>query len=214
MKTNKPEYYSSIRNDILRLVPQGITRVLEVGCGTGATGRAIKERAGYPVEVTGIEIEPEMAEKAKGNIDNVIAGNVEIIGLPFDKGYFDCLIYGDVLEHLVDPWKLLARHCALLKEGGFVVASIPNIAHYRTIKMLFRKEWNYEETGIFDRTHLRFFTIKGIKEMFGNAGLEIIKIEYNISASKSKKFLNKILLGILSDHIVEQYIILARKSSK
>jgi len=207
----KSEYYTAIRDDIIEMVPDGVRRILEVGCGAGFTGRAIKENRKGPIEVTGIEIEAKVAEKAKENIDRVMVGNVETMELPFEKGYFDCIIYGDVLEHLVDPWNILIRHCGFLKKNGYVVMSIPNIAHYRTIKMLCRKEWNYEDRGILDKNHLRFFALNNIKEMLRNADLGIVRIKHKLSGSKSKKILNKMFCGALSDYLTEQYIILARK---
>jgi len=205
------KYYASKRDDVVEIVPFGVRSVLEVGCGMGFTGRAIKEREASGVEVTGIEIVPEMAEKAKANLDNVISGDVEKLDLPFGKEYFDCILYGDVLEHLIDPWGLLKKHCELLKKGGYVVMSIPNIAHYRTIKMICRKEWEYADAGILDSTHLRFFAIRSIKKMISDAGLEIVKMNHKISASKSKRFFNRMLGGALLDYITEQYIIVAKK---
>ena len=207
-----PKYYASKRDDVIEIVPVGVKKVLEVGCGMGFTGRAIKEREAPGVEVTGIEIVPEVAEKAKENLDRIIVGNVENIGLPFDKEYFDCIIYGDVLEHLIDPWKVLKRHCVFLKKGAYMVMSIPNIAHYSIFKMLWRKEWNYEDMGILDNTHMRFFALNNIKSMISGAGLEIIKLNRKIGASKSKKFFNKIFCGALTEYMTKQYIILARKT--
>lgn len=210
----KADYYTAVRDDIIDVIPDGVQRILEVGCGAGATGRAIKERRKGRIEVTGIEIEAEVAEKAKANIDRVIVGNVETTALPFEKGYFDCIIYGDVLEHLVDPWKLLAGHCEFLRKDGYVVISIPNIAHYRTIKMLCRKEWNYADRGILDKNHLRFFALNNVKDMLKNANLGIVRIKQKLSGSRSKKILNKVLCGALSDYLTEQYIILAKKEGR
>lgn len=209
MKETK--YYTSKRDDIVEVVPIGVKKVLEVGCGVGLTGRAIKEREKTDVEVIGIEIVSEMAEKARANLDNVISADVEKLNLPFGKEYFDCIIYGDVLEHLVDPWKILKEHYEFLKNGGYMIMSIPNIAHYRTFKMLWRKEWNYEDMGILDSTHLRFFALNNIKSMISDTGLEIIKLNRKIEASKSKKFFNKISGGALIEYMTTQYIILARK---
>jgi SAM-dependent methyltransferase len=209
--TKKPEYYTAVREDIINVVPESSRRILEVGCGAGFTGRAIKEKFGNKAEVTGIEIVAEVAEKARGNIDKVIIGNVETLELPFAKGYFDCIIYGDVLEHLIDPWGLLIRHREFLKAGGHVVISIPNVAHYRTIKMLWKKKWDYTDRGVFDKTHLRFFALHNIRDMLKDAGLDIVNIRKKLSGSKSKKFLNKVLRGALSDYLTEQYIVVAKK---
>jgi len=209
----KDEYYAGRRDDLIEFIPEDARRILEVGCGMGLTGRAIKAQRKAHIEVTGIEIEPGPAEKAKANIDRVIVGNVETLELPFEREYFDCILYGDVLEHLLNPWGLLAKHEKFLKQSGCVIASIPNVAHYRTIKMLRKKEWNYQGRGVLDKAHLRFFTKKSIKDMFEKAKLDIVKISYKTSASNVKKFLNKIFFGALLDDITEQYIVVARKST-
>jgi O-antigen biosynthesis protein len=206
----KPEYYTAVREDIIEVVPEGACRILEVGCGAGFTGRAIKERRAG-VEVTGVEIMNDVGEAARSNLDNVIIGNVETLELPFGKGYFDCIIYGDVLEHLVDPWTVLEKHREFLKKGGHVIISLPNVAHYRTIKMLWKKKWDYQDRGILDRTHLRFFALDNIKEMLKDARLEIVTVKKKLAGSKSKKFLNKILRGALSDYLAEQYIVVAKR---
>jgi 2-polyprenyl-3-methyl-5-hydroxy-6-metoxy-1,4-benzoquinol methylase len=209
--TKKPEYYSAAREDIIEFVPNGAMKILEVGCGEGLTGRAIKERSGGKAEVAGIEIVLSAAKKAEANIDKVIHGNVETLELPFAKEYFDCIIYGDVLEHLIDPWSVLAIHCGYLKKGGIVIISLPNISHYRIIKMLWKKNWEYQERGIMDKTHLRFFALNNIKEMLKDAKLEIVAIRKKIGGSKSKKLLNKALGGALSDYLAEQYIVVAKR---
>jgi 2-polyprenyl-3-methyl-5-hydroxy-6-metoxy-1,4-benzoquinol methylase len=207
----KPEYYTAIRDDIIDVLPEGALKILEVGCGAGLTGRAIKEKRGSRVEVTGIEIMNDAAEQAKANLDKVIVGNVETLELPFSKGYFDCIIYGDVLEHLIDPWSLIIRHREFIKPGGHVVISIPNVAHYRTIKMLWKKKWDYTDRGVFDKTHLRFFALHNIEELLKDAELEIVNIRKKLAGSKSKKFINKMLRGALSDYLTEQYIVVAKR---
>jgi SAM-dependent methyltransferase len=174
-------------------------------------GQTLKGIKGGEVEVIGVEREPSAGKIASGVLNRVFVGDVEKTELPFAEGYFDCIVYGDLLEHLFNPWSLLKRHRLLLRAGGRVIASIPNIAHYRIIKMLLKNEWNYSEAGILDRDHLRFFTLKRIKEMFENAGLNIVRIERKIGASKSKKIMNLLLCNILLDKITEQYIVVAEK---
>jgi len=210
MKTT-PNYYENPRNDITGLIPADARRILDVGCGTGNLGAAIKGSRGGSIEVVGIEIDPDAASKAKGKLDKVIEGNVETSGLPFPGGYFDVIIYGDVLEHLIDPWGTLKKHREFLKSKGLVIASIPNVAHYRVIKMLKKKEWRYQDAGILDSTHIRFFTIKSISRMFVEAGFRIESVSHNICGSKIKKKLNQIFKNCLIDSLAEQYIIAARK---
>lgn len=164
--------------------------------------------------MVGIEADPAIGEKARSAINKVFVGDVENIDLPFEKGYFDCILYGDILEHLVNPWDLIKRHSAFLREDGLVIASIPNIAHYRISKMLRRREWNYEDSGILDRTHLRFFTLKSIKDMFAAADFRIKRIERRIGASKMRKALNRLFFNTLRDSMTEQYIVVAGKADK
>ncbi len=204
-------YYANKRTDLIKFIPEGTVRVLEVGCGIGATGAEIKRLRGRGTVVVGVELFPDAAEKAHEALDSVFTGDVEKINLPFENGYFDCVIYGDVLEHLIDPWRVLARHKELLKQGGVMVASIPNVAHYRIVRMLKNKEWNYQSSGIMDVTHIRFFAIKNIRSMFGNIGMEVSAVDNIVSASRVKKFLNRITFNALLDDITEQYVVAARK---
>jgi len=209
----KPKgYYETPRLSLIDLIPNGIGRLLDVGCGTGATGLAIKKQFGHHVEVVGIEVNAEAASLAGTGIDKVIVGDVENVALPFEEEYFDCIIYGDVLEHLRDPWLLLKKHRQILKGGGCVVASIPNIAHYKVLRMLHKKEWRYENSGIMDFDHIRFFTINSIKRMFAEADLEITRISSVVRASKIKKTIYKFLPNLIVDDVTEQYLILAKKS--
>lgn len=205
------KYYENKRTDLIKFVPAGAVRVLEIGCGTGQTGAEIKKLRGPGTVVVGVELFPDAAERAHSVLDSVFTGDVEKIELPFDQAYFDCIIYGDVLEHLIDPWRVLEKHGKLLKPGGVMIASIPNVAHYRIVRMLKNKEWNYQASGIMDVTHLRFFAVKNIKEMFGRIGLSVTDVGNIISASRVKKFLNRIMFNSLIDDITEQYIIVARK---
>ena len=192
------------------MIPDGVKRVLNVGCGFGLMGKRLRDERG--IEVTGIENQEEAAGIARGNIDELIAGDVENLKLPFEPGYFDCVVYGEILEHLKDPWKVLREHVYYLKKGGWCIASIPNIAHYSIIKGLLSNKWEYKPSGILDKTHLRFFTINGIRKMFKDAGYTIEEEKKYIRASKSKKLLNKLLLGRISYLLTEQYLIKGRLS--
>ncbi|MDD5136469.1 MAG: class I SAM-dependent methyltransferase, partial [Candidatus Omnitrophica bacterium] len=171
-----------------------------------------KSQRGPSIEIAGIELDADAAQEAGKHLDKVITGDVETTELPFSQGYFDCIVYGDILEHLVDPWALLEKHKKYLKPKGYIVASIPNIAHYKTVKMLRRYEWNYEDAGILDRSHLRFFTIKSIRKMFADAGFDIIAVDHAIRASKMKKRINKVFKNCLINSIAEQYLVIAQKA--
>ncbi len=209
LNIKRDDYYSGAREDITDLIDRDTVRVLDVGCANGVTGEILKKKG--VKEVVGIEMNPDACTEASKRLDEVFLGDVQDIALPFADGYFDCIIYADILEHLQDPWSLLKRQKRLLKSKGVIVASIPNVRHYRVIKRLVKGDWEYEERGVLDSTHLRFFTLKTVKSMFGDAGYKIDRLIYKISASKVKKLINKILLGSLNESLSEQFLIKATK---
>jgi 2-polyprenyl-3-methyl-5-hydroxy-6-metoxy-1,4-benzoquinol methylase len=161
------------RPDLEILVPAGARSVLDVGCGTGSLGAALKRRG--VARVVGIETTPEAAEIARGRLDEVVVGDVEAVELPFGDGEFDTIVYGDVLEHLVDPWSLLRAHRRLLAADGRVVVSTPNVAHWRVVLALLRGRWRYTAGGVMDVTHLRWFTRETLEEMLAQAGLHVLE---------------------------------------
>jgi trans-aconitate methyltransferase len=159
--------YERARPEILEHVPLSARRILDLGCATGATGKALKER--QPAHVTGIEIEPEYAREAERNLDRVIVGDVA--QPPKILGTYDALIAADVLEHLVDPWTALRHYTHLLEPGATAVISLPNVAHWSTYAHLLRGTWPRQAEGIFDQTHLRWFTLRDARELLLQAGL-------------------------------------------
>ncbi|MHC1745270.1 MAG: glycosyltransferase [Syntrophobacteraceae bacterium] len=169
----KPEYYyANARQNIASLVPQGCKRVLDVGCGHGLTGGLLRSERN--IEVVGIELHPEVAETARKHLDQVVEGDIERMELPFAAASFDCLILADVLEHLVDPWSTLRKLVGYLAPHGTVIASVPNIRNLGIIRRLLDGSWHYEEQGILDRTHLRFFALKDMKALFEQAGINAV----------------------------------------
>jgi methionine biosynthesis protein MetW len=159
--------YERARPEILEHVPRGASRVLDLGCATGTTGAALKAR--QPATVVGVELEPAYAAEAEQRLDEVIVGDVEDVQ---PDGRFDVLIAADVLEHLRDPWTALRRYAALLEPGGTAVVSLPNVGHWSTYANLARGSWPRRPEGIFDATHLRWFTLRDARELLLQAGLE------------------------------------------
>lgn len=203
-------YYFNVRHDMVGLVPENTQRILEVGCAGGATGRELKDR-GIP-EIVGIEVIEEIARSARPHYQALYVGDVEVLDLPFEERHFDCILYGDVLEHLKDPWELLKKQSRLLKNDGTIIISIPNIRHYRIIKKLvFKGQWEYTDDGIMDRTHLRFFTLGSVRSMIENAGFEIRAIVKKPSGTGWLKGLNKLSGNRLIEFLVRQYVISAQK---
>lgn len=206
----KKDYYHFDRFDILEHIPDGLERVLDVGCASGKLGENLKRLKGIK-EVIGIEINPSVAKLAKKVLDKVYIADVEEIELLEYRAYFDCIIYADILEHLKNPWDILNKHRFLLKNNGFVIASIPNVRYYKVIRDLVRGKWEYREAGILDKTHLRFFTLKGIYDLFGSTGYNVIKVHKKLGKTgRLLKILNILMMDYLKEFMVYQYIIIAR----
>jgi 2-polyprenyl-3-methyl-5-hydroxy-6-metoxy-1,4-benzoquinol methylase len=169
-------YYRQPRPEMLRFIPTTAQRVLDLGCGEGAFAAAVRERTG--AEVWGVEFNVQAAERASAVIDRVLAGDADerIVELP--DAYFDAIVCNDILEHLVNPGATLIQLRRKLTPGGVVVASIPNIRFLPALwKVVVMKDFPQEDFGIFDRTHLRFFTRRSIVRMFKAAGFTMRRIK-------------------------------------
>lgn len=151
-------------------------RVLDVGCATGYTGVVLKE---LDCEVVGIEIEAEAAAIARERLDEVFEFDIESTDPVeiLDAATFDVVLFADVLEHVRDPLGVIRRFRPLLRTGGAVVASIPNVAHGALRLALLDGRFDYTDRGLLDATHLRFFTLSSIERLFENAGLGITDVE-------------------------------------
>ncbi len=147
-------------------------KILDVGAATGYVARALRERG---CSVTGLEIDPEAAKVAARFCDRMVVGDVEELDLEetFGAERFDVVIFGDVLEHLVDPEAGLLRTASVLASNGYVVASIPNVTHGSVRLSLMAGEFRYTDTGLLDRTHLRFFDRQGVEELFEDTGFAV-----------------------------------------
>jgi SAM-dependent methyltransferase len=204
-------YYNQARPEVSALVPPRCRRVLEVGCGSGELGRLLKGR-GH--RVTGIELVPEMAERARRRLDCVVTADVERDGFPFPPASFDALIFADVLEHLVDPWRVLREAVALLAEDGVVVASIPNVQNIDVLRRLLRGRWDYRERGILDIGHLRFFTLHSIRALFDQAHLTLTHIGHRYRRSWLRELVCVLTAGRARGLWTRQYLIVARRVEK
>jgi len=205
-----PLYYFNVREDLIRLIPPQTRRILEVGCAGGMTGKTLRTMG--VEEIVGIEINEEVAQSGRCFYNQLIIGDIEKVNLPFENEHFDCILYGDVLEHLVDPWRLLKEHHRFLKKGGSIICSIPNIRHYRIIKKLvFKGKWEYTGDGILDRAHLRFFTLDSIRTMLNEAGFEIRELVKRLSGAFWLRWINRLTGNRLAEFLVRQYIVVAIK---
>ncbi len=166
-----PGYYLHTRPEVVAQVPVGARRVLDVGCAAGRLGASIKYR--QPAIVCGIELEPSAARHAEQVLDEVCSQDLDAGALDAIDGPFDAIVAADVLEHLKDPWRVLAELSDKLRPGGVLVASLPNIANLGVLAALVSGRFDYQDAGILDRTHLRFFTKATAGEMLRSAGLEV-----------------------------------------
>jgi 2-polyprenyl-3-methyl-5-hydroxy-6-metoxy-1,4-benzoquinol methylase len=154
-------------------VPRG-ARTLDVGCATGYLAAELAARGAGAV--VGVEADPGAAELAAAVCEGVVTGNLED---PSCRDAlralapFDAIVCGDVLEHLRDPWAALGFLATLLRPRGTAAISVPNVAHWTGRRALLRGRFPYAEHGLFDRTHLRFFTRAGARDLVASAGLRV-----------------------------------------
>jgi methionine biosynthesis protein MetW len=155
---------------LLDAVPDG-ARVLDVGCAEGYLARALADRG---CTVVGMEFDPRAAEVARDACEEVVVGDVEDPAVRAQvDGSFDRILFGDVLEHLRGPEAVLRWASALLDRDGRAVVSLPNIAHWTARRQLLRGRFPQEDHGLFDRTHLHFFTTDTARELVERAGLAV-----------------------------------------
>lgn len=168
-------YYKYKRFDLLGYFPERkFESLLDIGCGEGEFGFLAKKKFNINY-VEGVEINNEVALKASLKLDKVFIGDItEYLKKSSNINKFDVIVFGDVLEHLIDPWLVLKQIKKILSENGIVIASIPNLS-IDAIKYIIFDKWLYTDAGLLDRTHLRFFTRATIYEMFESAGYTIIK---------------------------------------
>lgn len=170
-------YFEGVNERILARVPLEAKRILEIGCAAGRLGERLKLQV-PDREIWGIEAVPKIAATAKSRLDKVIGGDVEQMNpLPLPEGYFDCLICGDVLEHLRDPQKLLKRVRQHLDPEAVLIVNVPNVAHWSVTIQLLGGQFRYENQGLLDRTHLRFFTPQSLRQMLWEAGFRVVADE-------------------------------------
>jgi len=170
-------YHDDPRPDILALVDPRGRRCLDVGCGAGALGAAL--RAAGAAHVAGVELHSGAAAQARGRLDVLVEGDVLDSPLPFEDGEFDLIVFADVLEHLPDPDAALARCLAYLTADGKVVVSVPNMRFYLVLARLALDRWEYADHGVRDRTHQRIFTRRSLERMLAAHGLRVERLERN-----------------------------------
>jgi SAM-dependent methyltransferase len=202
-------YFRHIRYDIGPLLPTSARRILDVGAGVGATSSWLKSR--YPgCHTIGLEgnsaNQPELAR----NVDEAVI--VDLNGPIPDVGKPDLVLCLDVLEHLVHPLDVLLRVTANMTEDGTVIASLPNVGHASvSIRLMLRARFEYQDAGILDRTHLRFFDRVSTIDLMNQAGLIICKgVRAGLSGPRAR-VLDGVTFGLMRDHLTKQYIVAGKR---
>jgi 2-polyprenyl-3-methyl-5-hydroxy-6-metoxy-1,4-benzoquinol methylase len=206
----KPEiYYSNSRSEIVPFVPKEARTVLDIGCGKGHFLKQVRDTTG--AETWGVETEKGMALEASSNADKIITGNVESIIDSIPDKYFDCIVFNDILEHIIYPENILINIKPKLSDIGIIVASIPNVRYISNlIELVIHKDWEYKEDGILDSTHMRFFTQKSMVRLFEKAQLKVIRqVGINELVSWKQSIFQAVTLGFFRDSKYLQIVCIA-----
>jgi 2-polyprenyl-3-methyl-5-hydroxy-6-metoxy-1,4-benzoquinol methylase len=200
-------YYHHVRREIEYLLPKSASRILDVGAGAGVTLNWLKSL--YPSsETTGTEINFELKAELMRNADVAIIDSIDDC-LPQLKTY-DLILLLDVLEHLPDSLGTLKKVSKLLEPGGHVIVSVPNVAHLSVaIPLLFRRRFTYRDSGILDRTHVRFFVEETAVGLLNDADLIVTDGVISGLQGARSKVLDRLSVGLLRHHLAKQYIMLA-----
>ena len=169
-------YFDTARKSFVDMLPQNKTaRLLEIGTGSGDTAAyaLAQSKCGW---CCGVELCEKPAAEARKKLQQVIVGDVERITLDLPEKSFDILFLSEVLEHLVDPWSVLRKLRPLMKPGSMVIAGSPNICHRSVIWAQLCGKWYYQDKGIWDATHLRWFSPESYRGMFVESGFVVDEV--------------------------------------
>jgi methionine biosynthesis protein MetW len=197
------------RIEIIDMVPEGTKNVLDVGCGSGDVGESIRKM--YGCRVTGVEKDHEEALMAAGRLDRVLEADIETVDMPFSGDSFDCIIMADVLEHLKEPLKVLKGVIRFLSPEGTVIISLPNIRHISVLyDLVFRGRWEYKDSGLMDRGHLRFFTRRSMRQLFESSGLIVSDVK-KVHSIKGAALADFLTAGLLEDFLTAQFVFMLQR---
>lgn len=204
------KYFEETREEMLAFIPETSIKILEVGCGQGNFGKLLLEKRS--IEIWGIEPHYDSYISASKHYHRVI-NEIFNKDLNLPRNYFDCIIFNDVLEHMDDPSENLFFSKDFLKKNhqSYLVSSIPNFNYIKNLyQIVIKSDFRYENSGILDRTHLRFFTKKSIERLFTEAGFEIKIIQgINPSINPIFKVINFLSFRSLEDKKYLQYAVVA-----
>lgn len=207
-------YYNQNRYEIINFIESPVFRILDVGCSNGNFSERLLSE-GLCKEAYGIEPYEFAYKQAKEKLTKVYFSTVENAIKDLPDNYFDLIFFNDVLEHLIDPEDVLKNFKPKLTNNGKIISSIPNVRFIKNIySMIINKDWRYQDSGVLDKTHLRFFTKKSIIRMFEDCGYKVLKCEGNkegeFKMSKKVKLFNFLLNGALNDSEFQQFITISK----
>jgi 2-polyprenyl-3-methyl-5-hydroxy-6-metoxy-1,4-benzoquinol methylase len=202
------DYYHFVRREIQPLLPKSAMRILEVGAGAGGTLKWLKTL--YPkAETTAVELNPDLRDELKQNVDVAVIGQIDEAFAELKT--YDLILLLDVLEHLPDSTTTLRKLSRLLEAGGHVIVSVPNIAHLSvSVPLLLKRRFTYQDSGILDRTHVRFFVEDTAIKLLNDANLIVTSGLISGLQGPKAKLLDLVSFGLLRHHLAKQYIMLGQ----
>ena len=224
-KPGAATYYGLTRGDVVDFLGKYLQQhqlqpesALEIGCSSGGTGKLIKEQLGVQF-YAGLELMEPAAQQAQAHLDWVACGNIEeminedrLAEIP--NRQYDMILFLDVLEHLYNPWRTLEATQKLLKPGGLLIGSIPNLGNLYILLKILRDRFEYDEEGLLDRTHIRWFTEHTIRKMVGQH-FHLRELGTRQSTWKTMNWKLKIIkvgtLGLWKRLFIRQYLFIAEK---
>jgi len=189
--------YDAVNNELLSLVPTNARRVVDVGCMLGSLGHAVRSRAPQ-TEFVGLDIDPDYAAAAARHCTETFACDIEAVSPELWERLFpsDCWIFGDSLEHLRNPWQVLRRVRDGIDADGCLLVCLPNAQHWSVQRNLASGHFRYQDSGLMDRTHLRWFTRITLLEMLQITGWQVeIGITRNLPPSAQQEVILEALRG-------------------
>jgi 2-polyprenyl-3-methyl-5-hydroxy-6-metoxy-1,4-benzoquinol methylase len=207
-------YAINRRDEVVPFVPTHVRSVLDVGCASGGFGDNLRLQRPQITRLAGVEpLEAEAELARRGAYDEVYVGYFPD-ALPAECRAFDCVMLNDVVEHMPDPWQALVDVKGVLRPGGYVVASIPSCQYLPISLRIVRGQWTYTDEGTLDRTHLRFFTKSTMRQMFEEAGFDVVRLEgINSFATEHPRRPVRWLSPLLGDGQWLQFVVVARVPS-
>ena len=213
---NPSSYAKSVNRPMWPLLPARAARALDVGGGHGTNVAAVKSKCGSRIAGV-VDIAPDAIEHHDRSLDFAICDDIEqpgvIEAIHTTHGPFDLVLCLDVLEHLADPWRVIARLHSIMPDGGTAIASIPNIQNYRAVYRVLTGTWNYRASGLFDRTHLRYFARSSAVELMECSGLRVDAVCRALGHHRLARIADRLSLGLLGPFTTLQYQIRARRFS-